>query len=132
MTISTKCRRHVTKHGQRCEPYRSPGPCVVETEIISRTGETADQRELQSFIERAVILTNTDVLQLPLLRPCMPSRATPVTLADAKWDHVLKALEDSDWVVGGMRGAAARLGVKRTTLKDEMRRRGALYRAMNQ
>jgi formate hydrogenlyase transcriptional activator len=84
-------------------------------------------REMQNFIERAVILANSDVLQLPQLRPCMPSRAKPVTLADVERDHILKAVEDSDWVVGGKSGAAARLGVKRTTLTDKMRR-GGLYR----
>jgi formate hydrogenlyase transcriptional activator len=84
-------------------------------------------RELQNLIERAVILTNSDVLQLPPLRPCMLSRAKPVTLAEAERDHVLKALNDSNWVVGGKSGAAARLGVKRTTLMERMRRDG-LYR----
>ncbi len=88
-------------------------------------------RELQNLIERAVILTNSDVLQLPPLRPCMLSRSKPVTLAEAERDHILKALNDSDWVVGGKSGAAARLGVKRTTLMDKMRR-GGLYREMNQ
>lgn len=87
-------------------------------------------RELQNFIERAVILTNSDVLHLPPLRPAMPGQAEPVTLAEAERDHILKALQDSDWVVGGKYGAAARLGVKRTTLLDKMRR-GGLYREMS-
>jgi len=42
----------------------------------------------------------------------------------AERDHILKALEACNWVVGGAFGAAARLGVKRTTLMDKMRRRG--------
>jgi formate hydrogenlyase transcriptional activator len=81
-------------------------------------------RELQNFMERAVILTNSNVLQLPPLPPCMSLRTEPVTLADAERDHILKALEESDWVVGGKSGAAARLGMKRTTLNDKMRKRG--------
>jgi formate hydrogenlyase transcriptional activator len=81
-------------------------------------------RELQNFIERAVILTNSDVLQLPPLRPCMLSRAKPVTLAEAERDHILKALNDSNWVVSGRSGAAARLGVKRTTLMYKMSKCG--------
>jgi formate hydrogenlyase transcriptional activator len=81
-------------------------------------------RELQNFIERAVILTNSEVLRLPPLRPCMSSRAKPVTLAEAERDHILRALNDSNWVVGGKSGAAARLGVKRTTLIHKMRRCG--------
>jgi formate hydrogenlyase transcriptional activator len=86
-------------------------------------------RELQNLIERAVILTEGDVLQLSAL----PSRAAvstePVTLEDAERDHILNALRESNWVVGGAAGAAARLGVKRTTLISKMRKRG-LSRAM--
>jgi formate hydrogenlyase transcriptional activator len=49
-----------------------------------------------------------------------------VTLEEVERDHILKALEESNWVIGGKIGAAARLGVKRTTLIDKMRRRGLL------
>jgi formate hydrogenlyase transcriptional activator len=54
--------------------------------------------------------------------PGVPSE--PVTLADAERDHILNALRDSNWVVGGAAGAAARLGLKRTTLISKMRKRG--------
>lgn len=47
-----------------------------------------------------------------------------MTLADAERDHILDALENSRWVVGGASGAAARLGVKRTTLISKMRKVG--------
>jgi formate hydrogenlyase transcriptional activator len=81
-------------------------------------------RELQNFIERAVIMTNGNVLQLT----AFPSRALvptkPVTLADAERDHILNALRESNWVVGGKAGAASRLGVKRTTLISKMHKRG--------
>jgi len=81
-------------------------------------------RELQNFIERAVILTKGQVLQLPP----MPSRTLiptePSTLKDAERDHILKVLEESNWVVGGPTGAAARLGVARTTLISKMQKRG--------
>jgi formate hydrogenlyase transcriptional activator len=79
---------------------------------------------LQNFIERAVILTDGDVLRIPALPSSPPFRTEPVTLMEAERDHILKALEQSDWVVGGKSGAAARLGVKRTTLIDKMRKRG--------
>jgi formate hydrogenlyase transcriptional activator len=86
-------------------------------------------RELQNVIERAVILTHGDVLQLPAL-PSRTAIATgPVTLAEAERDHILNALRESNWVVGGAAGAAARLGVKRTTLISKMRKRG-VSRAM--
>ncbi len=52
-----------------------------------------------------------------------------MTLAEAERDHILNALQRSNWVVGGASGAAARLGVKRTTLISKMRRSG-LSRAM--
>jgi formate hydrogenlyase transcriptional activator len=81
-------------------------------------------RELQNFIERAVILTTGEVLELPPLPSRSPTRQEPITLADAERDHILNALQKSNWVVGGASGAAARLGVKRTTLIDKMRKRG--------
>ena len=81
-------------------------------------------RELQNVIERAVILSTNDVLQLPALPVRSLVRTEPVTLDEAERDHILKALEESNWVVGGASGAAVRLGVKRTTLIDKMRKRG--------
>jgi formate hydrogenlyase transcriptional activator len=81
-------------------------------------------RELQNFIERAVILTQTDVLHVSTLPSPPPTPTDPVTLADAERDHILNALRESNWVVGGAAGAAARLGVKRTTLIGKMRKRG--------
>ena len=81
-------------------------------------------RELQNLLERSVILTKGDVLQMPALPSRMPIRTEPVTLAEAERHHILKALDESNWVVGGSSGAAARLGVKRTTLIDKMRRCG--------
>lgn len=81
-------------------------------------------RELQNVIERAVILSNNDVLHLPALPVRTLVRTEPVTLNEAERDHILKALEESNWVVGGALGAAARLGLKRTTLIDKMRKRG--------
>jgi DNA-binding NtrC family response regulator len=87
-------------------------------------------RELQNLIERAVILTSGDVLQFSGLpsSPIVPR--DPVTLAEAERDHILNALRESNWVVGGAAGAASRLGVKRTTLISKMRKRG-LSRAMS-
>jgi formate hydrogenlyase transcriptional activator len=81
-------------------------------------------RELQNLIERAVIVTGGDTLRVPPLPSCSGFLTEPVTLEEAERDHILQALEESNWVVGGKAGAAARLGVKRTTLLDKMRRRG--------
>jgi len=81
-------------------------------------------RELQNLIERAVILTNGDVLQLSALPSRTAIPAGSGSLADAERVHILNALRESNWVVGGAAGAAARLGVKRTTLLAKMRKRG--------
>jgi formate hydrogenlyase transcriptional activator len=86
-------------------------------------------RELQNFIERAVILTSGDVLRVSPLPSHAAFPTEPVTLADAERDHILSAMRESNWVVGGAAGAAARLGVKRTTLISKMRKRG-VSRAM--
>jgi formate hydrogenlyase transcriptional activator len=86
-------------------------------------------RELQNVIERAMILTQGDVLRLPALPVIAAVSNEPVTLEEAERDHILNALRESNWVVGGARGAAARLGVKRTTLISKMRKRG-LSKAM--
>src|ERR1700682_6413057 len=88
-------------------------------------------RELQNFIERAVIMTNGAVLRLSPFPSHAAFQTEPVTLADAERDHILNALRESNWVVGGAAGAAARLGLKRTTLISKMRKRG-VSRAMAQ
>ncbi len=81
-------------------------------------------RELQNIVERAVILSEGDVLQLAPLPSHDAFPIEAVTLADAERDHILNALRESNWVVGGAGGAAARLGLKRTTLISKMRKRG--------
>jgi formate hydrogenlyase transcriptional activator len=93
-------------------------------DMLLRHSWPGNVRELQNFIERAVILTKSDVLHLPPLPSSVPARTEPATLAEAERDHMLKVLEQSNWVVGGKSGAAARLGLKRTTLIDKMRKRG--------
>jgi formate hydrogenlyase transcriptional activator len=93
-------------------------------EVLKRHSWPGNVRELQNVIERAVIMTDGDVLQLPALPSRLPVRAGASTLAAAEREHILHALEESNWVVGGTAGAAARLGLKRTTLIDKMRKRG--------
>jgi len=84
-------------------------------------------RELRNFIERSVILSPGSVLHAPLkeLKPTpQPVAGTPVTLEDAEREHICKTLDQTKWVVAGPRGAAARLGVKRSTLYFRMRKLG--------
>jgi formate hydrogenlyase transcriptional activator len=83
-------------------------------------------RELQNFLERAVILTNGETLGAPLqdLKMNVGTDPSAVTLNEAESSHILKTLRETNWVLGGPRGAAMRLGVKRTTLISKMRRLG--------
>jgi formate hydrogenlyase transcriptional activator len=81
-------------------------------------------RELENYIERAVIITKGAMLEIPALPTHQRPRREPITLQEAERDHILKALEESNWVVGGMSGAAARLGLARTTLIYRMRKCG--------
>jgi len=84
-------------------------------------------RELQNLIERAVILSPGAELQAPLddLSCSSPAyRHDAQTLAEAEYEHILKALKATGWVVGGTKGAARRLGLKRTTLMGKMRKMG--------
>jgi formate hydrogenlyase transcriptional activator len=83
-------------------------------------------RELQNFIERAVILTSGSTLWVPLddLKSPIETEPAATTLKEAESGHILKILRETRWVVGGPRGAAARLGLKRTTLMGKIRRLG--------
>jgi len=84
-------------------------------------------RELQNLIERAVILANDGVLPNPL-PPTSSHRLTnepaPTTLRDTERTLILRTLESVGWVIGGANGAAAKLGVQRTTLINKMKRLG--------
>jgi formate hydrogenlyase transcriptional activator len=84
-------------------------------------------RELQNFIERAVILSPYSVLRAPTSElESFSSGVQPKVhmtgLEEVERDHIVRALEASNWVVGGRNGAAERLGMKRTSLVYRMRR----------
>jgi len=84
-------------------------------------------RELQNFIERSVILTSGNVLESPLASLRNPAEAEslgPTTMEDAEREHIRKILEQTRWVVAGPNGAAARLGIKRSTLYFRMQKLG--------
>lgn len=86
-------------------------------------------RELQNLIERAIILTTGQSLDVPLAALSARSTASPHTegldtLEQADRRHIVAALERSNWVIAGPNGAAARLGVKRSTLQFRMRKLG--------
>jgi DNA-binding NtrC family response regulator len=82
-------------------------------------------RELQNVIERAVIATPGNVLRLPPRDLALPSSGAPIrTLRDAERAHIAAALQETKGVVGGWNGAAARLGLSRTTLIAKMQKLG--------
>jgi DNA-binding NtrC family response regulator len=89
-------------------------------------------RELQNLIERAVILSNDGVLPNPLpsagtqgITLVSGAPATMVTsLRDSERTLILRTLEEVGWVIGGPKGAATKLGLKRTTLIHKMQKLG--------
>ena len=90
-------------------------------------------RELQNLIERAVILSNDGVLPNPLATagtrgvvtfPPANAPSTATTLRDSERVLILRTLEAVGWVIGGPKGAAAKLGLKRTTLIHKMQKLG--------
>jgi formate hydrogenlyase transcriptional activator len=82
-------------------------------------------RELQNFIERSLIMASGNVLR-PRLEELNPPQSVPFvrTLADAERAHILATLRQTNGVVGGAAGAAARLGLPRTTLIAKMQKLG--------
>jgi formate hydrogenlyase transcriptional activator len=120
-------RHFVSKYSQRMNRH-------IET-ISSRTMEVltnyawpGNVRELQNFIERAVILSPGASLRAPLDELTQETVQDPQTqlstLEEMEREHVLRALKESNWVTGGPKGAAIKLGIKRTTLAYRIRKLG--------
>jgi formate hydrogenlyase transcriptional activator len=96
-------------------------------EALVRHSWPGNIRELQNFVERNVILTSGNVLAAPLAslkHVPDPESSGAMTLEEAERDHICKALEQTNWVVAGQNGAAARLGIKRATLYFRMKKHG--------
>jgi formate hydrogenlyase transcriptional activator len=94
-------------------------------EVFTSYAWPGNVRELQNFIERAVILSPGAALRPPLteLQQALNEPNTRLsTLEENEREHVLRALRESNWVIGGANGAAARLGIKRTTLAYRIRK----------
>jgi formate hydrogenlyase transcriptional activator len=93
---------------------------------LTRYAWPGNIRELQTFIERAVILSEGSSLRPPLaeLRDTKAKGSAGATLKEVERKHVLQVLRETDWVLAGPAGAAARLGIPRTTLIYRMRRLG--------
>jgi formate hydrogenlyase transcriptional activator len=86
-------------------------------------------RELQNIVERAVILSRGAALEVPLAelqqsKVLADQVDSPVTLEAVEREHILRVLRESGWIIAGPTGAAARLGMNRTTLNNRMRKLG--------
>jgi transcriptional regulator with GAF, ATPase, and Fis domain len=95
--------------------------------VLARYGWPGNVRELENFIERSVILSPGSMLEAPLgelesSRPSSPSNA--ISLEDVEREHIRRTLEECRWVVAGRSGAAAKLGLKRTSLQYKMQKLG--------
>ncbi len=116
-------RQFARRMGRRIETI----PSAV-LEALARYPWPGNVRELQNVIERAVILSAGPTLEVPLndlqdaANEVSAPAAAAVTLADAEREHILGALRETGWVVGGPKGAAARLGMKRSTLLKKMQK----------
>jgi len=95
--------------------------------VLSRYGWPGNVRELENAVERAVILTTGPALRV--LESEFPERAVApstgaTTLEATEREAILRALHESNWVLGGPQGAATRLGLKRTTLQSRIHKLG--------
>jgi formate hydrogenlyase transcriptional activator len=100
-------------------------------EALQRRDWPGNIRELQNCIERAMIMSSGRELQIPSgeLKHVVKSSSPEAvqTLADAEREHIQNVLQQAGWMVGGRDGAAARLGLARTTLIYKMRKLGIAH-----
>jgi formate hydrogenlyase transcriptional activator len=128
-----KLVRHFTElYARRMNRRINEIPSETMDELV-RYAWPGNVRELQNFIERAVILSPDSVLRAPTSEletfhahgeaNILMTGLDPMTgLQEVERDHIVRTLEASNWVVGGRNGAAARLGMKRTSLVYRMRK----------
>ena len=116
-------QRFARRMGRRIETI----PAAV-MEALARYPWPGNVREMQNLLERAVILSPGPALHIPPgdLKPGAAPADVPagaaVTLADAEREHILGVLRETGWVLGGPKGAGARLGMARSTLQWKMKK----------
>ena len=124
--IPALVRYFVQKYARRMN--RTVETIPSETlDVLVRYAWPGNIRELENLIERAVIVSPGAVLRVPLgeLKPPVdPAAGDLLTLEAFEREHILKVLEATHWVLAGPNGAAAKLGMKRTTLQSRMQRLG--------
>jgi formate hydrogenlyase transcriptional activator len=120
-------RHFVDKYSRRMNRHiETISPHIME--VLRDYAWPGNVRELQNFIERAVILSPGKSLHAPLdelTQETVHSSLTHLSALDQmEREHVLRALKESNWITGGPKGAAAKLGMKRTTLAYRIRKLG--------
>jgi formate hydrogenlyase transcriptional activator len=123
--IPALVRYFAQKYARRMDRHIETIPAEA-MDALARWPWPGNVRELENFIERAVILSRGPVLQVPMgeLRGAAEPVGPPATLAAAEREHILRVLGETNWVIGGTKGAAAKLGMKRTTLQSKMQKLG--------
>jgi formate hydrogenlyase transcriptional activator len=128
-----KLARHFTEvYARRMNKRINEIPAETMDALV-RYAWPGNVRELQNFIERAVILSPHSVLRAPTselealsaheqITVPMMGIAPMTGLEEVERDHIVRVLKASNWVVGGRNGAAARLGMKRTSLVYRMQK----------
>src|SRR5262249_5868705 len=133
-------RHFVSKYAQRLNRQIETIPAEA-MQALRQWHWPGNVRELENFMERAVILSRSSVLNVPVSElkvaassPVAASTATAAaavkappnhgTLEESEREYILKVLSDTKWVISGPDGAAARLGLKRTTLQGKMKKLG--------
>jgi formate hydrogenlyase transcriptional activator len=132
-------RHFASKHATRMNKQIDFVP-VETVRALSRWHWPGNIRELENFIEPAVILSRSSTLNVPISELQQTSAvaaaaaaaagshsrvpAVPVTLEDSEREHILKILRETKGLLGGPKGAAARLGLKRTMLQGKMKKLG--------
>jgi PAS domain S-box-containing protein len=115
----------VNLHARRMNRHIETIPPEV-LESLTRWHWPGNIRELENFIERAVILTVGPVLRAPLAELAVAAElsdsAPNANLHDAEREHILRVLKDAKGAIGGPGGAAERLGLKRTTLNSKLKK----------
>ena len=118
-------RRFATRMNRRIEVI-PPGTIYA----LQRHTWPGNVRQLENLVERSVILSTGPTLEVPLEDRMPHTIAAPraagvvTTLAGLERSHILAVLEEANWMIAGPRGAAVRLGMKRTTLQSRMKRLG--------
>jgi formate hydrogenlyase transcriptional activator len=127
--IPSLVRHFASKYARRMKKALESIPAEA-MEALTRYAWPGNIRELENFIERAVILSPGPTLQVPLAELKQSDNAPPaaqnMSLTAAEAAHIRRVLKETNGVIGGPSGAAARLGMKRTTLHAKIKKLGIL------